>query len=603
MNNKQNIKYNTPAPARSQSKSGFRVNIRRHTYRNCFLVIGIFGLFIFSSCNMLSHSKKSNLTSREDYDFTYTFLEAERLKMLGNFDEATFLFEKCKKLNNESAIVNYELATLYIQKKDYSKAIDFAKTAIKLNPQNSWYKALLAVLYKQTNEPKKAILVYKELLKTNPNRVDFLYELANLYNYIKKYDDALKYYEAIENNFGVNETVSLEKERIYLVKGNKNKAYNEIQKLIESNPGEVRYYGMLAESYVSDGDFEKASEVYQQMLKIDPNNGLVHLSLSDFYRLNKEYEKSFNELKIAFASTDVEIALKIKMLITFLNFSNESSELKEQSTQLLIILIETYPDNNEPRTLYADFLLKENKTEEAREQLRIVVKNQKSKYIIWEQLLYIESTLNDYEAIYNESSEALEYFPNQPELYYFNGLSAYQLKKYDKVEETLKQGVEIVTDNLPLKANMYSILADVYNKLGKIKESDEAMEQVLKIDKSNKIILNNYSYYLSLRGDSLDKAERMSMLCVELEPNNYTYLDTYAWVLYKENKLQKALEIIEKAYNYGGKNNAVIVEHYGDIQFKLGNIDKANELWNEAFKLGQASEFLNKKVIQKILIE
>lgn len=566
----------------------------------CYLMIGVFG-----SCNVLNHSKqsKSNLTSREDYDFTYTFLEAEKLKMLGNFDEANVLFEKCKKLNPTSAIVNYELAALLIQKQDYKNAIEYAKLAVKLNPENTWYKALLAVLYKQTKNPEQAIDVYKEILKTNSNRVDFLYELANLYNYIKKYDEAIKYYEIIENNFGVNETVSLEKERIYLVKGNKLKAYNEIQKLIESNPSEVRYYGMLAESYVSDGDFEKASEVYQQMLKIDQNNGLVHLSLSDFYRLNKEYEKSFNELKIAFASTDVDIDIKIKMLITFLNFSNESPELKDQSSQLLKILIDAYPESVEPHTLYADFLIKENKAEEAREQLRIVAKTQKSKYLIWEQLLYIESTLNDFNSMYKESSEALEYFPNQPVLNYFNGLSAYQLKKYDKAEETLKIGVEMITDNQKLKANMYSILADVYNKLGKTKESDEAMEQVLKIDKGNKIILNNYSYYLSQRGDSLDKAERMSLICVELEPENYTYLDTYAWVLYKQNKLQKALEEIEKAYNYGGKNNAVIVEHYGDILYKLGQIEHANEFWNEAFKLGKGSEFLNKKILQKTLIE
>ncbi len=568
-------------------------------------IITFFILFIFSSCNILLHSKQnsSNLTSREDYDFTYTFLEAEKYKMLGNFDDASVLFEKCKKINSSSAIIHYELATLLIQKKDYRNAIEYAKTAVKLNPQNNWYKALLAVLYKQTNKPEQAISIYKDLLKNNANRVDFLYELANLYNYIKKYDDALTYYDIIENNFGINETVSLEKERVYLVKGNKSKAYNEIQKLIESNPNEVRYYGILAESYVSDGDFEKANEVYQQMLKIDGNNGLVHLSLSDFYRLNKEYDKSFDELKIAFSSTDVDIDIKIKMLITFLNFSNESPELKAQSNQLLEILIDTYPENPEPHTLYADFLIKDNKVEEAREQLRIVAKTQKSKYLIWEQLLFIESTLNDFTAMFNESSEALEYFPNQPVLNYFNGLSAYQLKKYDKAEETLKQGVEIVTDNQELKANMYSLIADVCNKLGKLKESDDAMEQVLKIDKSNKIILNNYSYYLSLRGDSLDKAERMSLICVELEPNNYTYLDTYAWVLYKQNKLQKALEAIEKAYNNGGKNNAVIVEHYGDILFKLGQPERANELWNEAFKLGQGSEFLNKKIIQKTLIE
>ena len=276
-----------------------------------FILIASF----LSSCSLLRHKDKNEdlLTERERYEFNYSFMEAEKQKMLGNFEEAKFLYEKCNKLDPASAATLYELSTLLVQKEDYTTAIENAKKAVKLNPNNNWYKAMLAVLYKQTNDANSAIDVYKDLLKSNPDRVDFLYELANLYNYIKKYDDALKAYESIETTYGINETVTLEKERIYLVKGNKEKAYDEIRKLINSNPTEVRYHGILAESYVSEGDFEKAREIYEQMLKIDPNNGLVHLSLSDFYRLTKEYDKSFSELKMAFASTDVEIDVKIKM--------------------------------------------------------------------------------------------------------------------------------------------------------------------------------------------------------------------------------------------------------------------------------------------------
>jgi len=575
--------------------------MKKKKYIFVFLLI----ILLLGSCNILQHKdlNKDNLSAKDRYEFNYSFMEAEKQKMLGNFNDAAVLYEKCKKLDPLSAAVYYEISTLLIQKEQYNEAIKNARMAVKLNPQNTWYKAILAVLYKQINKPNEAISVYKKLLKENPQRVDFMYELAIIYNYVKKYDDALKVYEIIEDNCGVSETVSLEKERIYMVKGEKGKAYNEIQKLINSDPAQIRYYGMLAESYVSEGNFDKANEIYQQMLKVDGNNGLVHLSLSDFYRLTKEYDKSFNELKIAFASNDVDIDVKIKMLITFLKFSNESAELKEQSYNLLKVLLNTYPDDTKVHALYADFLIKDNKVEQAREQLRIVTKNEKSKYIIWEQLLLIESTLADFNAMFTESLEALDYFPNQPVLNYFHGLSAYQLKKYDDAEKTLKLGVDLVADNPNLKAEMYSILADTYNKLGKMKESDNAMEQVLIIDNGNKIILNNYSYYLSLRGDSLDKAERMSLICVELEPENSTFLDTYAWVLYKQNKLDKALEAIEKAYNNGGKNNAVIVEHYGDILFKLGQTERANELWNEAVKLGKGSEFLNKKIIQKTLIE
>lgn len=570
------------------------------------LIIFFFILLFISSCQIFrqTNKKQHNTPERDNLrEFNFAFIEAEKQKMLGNFDDAALYYEKCKKIDPKSAVIYYELATLYIQKEQYDQAIEVAKTAVKLNPQNSWYKALLAVLYKQTHNPTAAISVYKELTKENSDRIDFLYDLANLYSDIKKYDEAIKTYNLIESNYGLNETISLEKERIYDIKGENDKANNEIQKLIDSNPAEIRYWGMLAESYVNQNEYEKAKETYQQMLKADSANGLVHLSLADFYRITKEYDKSFQELKLAFASNDVDIDVKIKMLISFLSYSNDSPELKNQSYDLLNILLKTYPDDPKTHTLFADFLIKEKKSEQAREQLRLVIKTEKSKYLIWEQLLLIESDLKDFPDMYSESDEAIQYFPSQPVLYYFKGLSAIQLNKTEEAITALKTGVGLVTDNPSLKADMYSLLGDAYHKTGKMKESDAAMEQVLALDKGNKIVLNNYSYYLSLRGDSLDKAERMSLICVELEPLNSTYIDTYAWVLYKQNKFDKALVEIEKAYNNGGSHSAVIVEHYGDILFKTGQTENAIEKWNEAIKLGKGSEFLEKKVIQKTLIE
>jgi len=560
---------------------------------------------LFSSCNILGRSAKNkpDISKNSLFEFDYAFIEAEKQKMTGNFEEAALLLEKCKKIDPNSAAVYYELSTLYIQKEQYEKAIESAKTAVELNPTNIWYKAILAVLYKQTDQPLEAISVYKQLVKENSDRVDFLYDLANLYSLVKKYDDAIKTYNLIENNYGLNETISLEKEKIFILKGDKEKAHQEIQKLIDSNPDEIRYIGMLAESYVNENEFEKANELYHQMLKKDSTNGLVHLSLADFYRITKEYDKSFSELKLAFSSQDVDVDIKIKMLITFLSYSDESDELKDQSSELLNILLQAHPDEPKAHTIHADFLIRDKKYKEAREELRYVLKSEKSKYMIWEQLLLLENDLADFNNMYAESNEAIQYFPTQPVIYYFKGLSSYQLNKTEEAIISIKTGIDYAISNPSLKADMYALLGNAYHKMGKMKESDEAMEQVLKIDKGNQVTLNNYSYYLSLRGDSLDKAERMSLVCVELDPLNHTYLDTYAWVLYKQNKFDKALIQIEKAYRNGGSQNAVIIEHYGDILFKLGQAEQANEKWNEAIKLGKGSVFLEKKIIQKTIIE
>jgi tetratricopeptide (TPR) repeat protein len=117
------------------------------------------------------------------------------------------------------------------------------------------------------------------------------------------------------------------------------------------------------------------------------------------------------------------------------------------------------------------------------------------------------------------------------------------------------------------------------------------------------MLLNNWAYYLSQRKEKLDKAEEMSLMTIEIESTNPTYLDTYAWILYQQNKLDKATEYIEKALMWGGNSNAVIVEHYGDILYKAGNTEKAQEQWEKAKTLGKGSVLLEKKIIEKRLIE
>ena len=99
------------------------------------------------------------------------------------------------------------------------------------------------------------------------------------------------------------------------------------------------------------------------------------------------------------------------------------------------------------------------------------------------------------------------------------------------------------------------------------------------------------------------QAEKMAKLAVELDPYNQNNLDTYAWVLYKLNKYDKALEWIEKAYNNGGKESGVVLEHYGDILYQLGSKDKALDFWKQALEKEDYSDLLNKKVDDQKLYE
>jgi tetratricopeptide (TPR) repeat protein len=198
---------------------------------------------------------------------------------------------------------------------------------------------------------------------------------------------------------------------------------------------------------------------------------------------------------------------------------------------------------------------------------------------------------------------ALELFPNQALFYFFYGVANIQKQKFQEAVDYLTIGKDFVVKNPPLLSQFYANLGDSYYRLKDHKNSDKYYEKALEIEPNNIYVLNNYSYYLSLRNENLERAEKLSAKANEIEPNQPNYEDTYAWILYKQGKYIAAKEWLEKALENGGKSNAVIVEHLGDVHAKLGNIDKALELWNQAKTLGETSEFIDKKIADKQLYE
>ena len=217
--------------------------------------------------------------------------------------------------------------------------------------------------------------------------------------------------------------------------------------------------------------------------------------------------------------------------------------------------------------------------------------------------MFIQAEQNDFEGMLKTSSMALEYFPTDPLFYYFNGLSNRWFNNYDDAIKSLLLGVEFVVENQNLMIEFYSNLADVYNSKQEYDLSDKHYEKVLDIDSNNVIALNNYAYYLSLRGEKLEKAKEMSYKCNSLEVDNGTYQDTYAWVLYQLKQYEQAEKWLLKALSNGGENNPVVVEHYGDVLYKLGKKANALNQWKKAKSLGEASKFLNQKIEEGQLYE
>lgn len=568
-----------------------------------WLLIYFLGLIIMgSSCTVQKTAApetrkiKGELDNNKELEYYYIFIEANRKKLLGDLNTALALFYQCLEVNPESAAAMSEIAQINEIIENYDVAVKYAQKAAEIEPENKWYQLKLARLYINVKQYENAIKVYEELYQKNKKDLEIPYNLAALYRQLNEFEKAIDLYNEIENKSGINETLSLTKQRLYEQIGNKTKAYNEILRLIEHYPNEPQYYGILAEMYTNDNLFTKAEENYEKLFALDSNNALGQLSIIDFYRKKMDYDNAFKYIRKVIHNPGIEFNAKVMIFVSMLNNPKEVNIYFQQIKEHLLLLKDNYPDKKEAHTLFADYLIRMNQLEEAETELEKIIQNFNVNPVVWEQLLSIYSYQNNYEKLYTVSRTAIDSFPEHTLFYLFNGISGNQLKKYNEALESLKSGLKIIDNNPDLEIDFYTFLAETYNELEAYDKSDYYFDLVIQNDSNNLYVFNNYAYYLSLREEKLEYAEQLSRKTIEAEPDNFTYLDTYAWILFKQEKYQDALYYIKRAYDSGGFENPVIVEHFGDIQYYSGNTDQALKLWELSKDLGNADQKLLEKI-------
>lgn len=536
------------------------------------------------------------LSESQQREYNYALTEATKQKLFGNFQQAAALYSKCIEVNPSSAVAYFQLSGIYLMNRDVQMAKKMNRTAAILEKENYWYKIQLAQIYLMTESPDSAALIYSDIIERWPEKVEIRYELSRLYSETGKTAKAIEILEEIERENGISEPVSMLKEQIYIKENKPELAIRELNKLIEAAPTDIRFHGILAELYTDLDRKEEAMQAYKRIFEIEPGNGIAQLSMAEFYRLENKADKQFEYLRLAFRNKDLPADRKMRVIIDFLTNEDMYKGHESEIDSLIIILSQEYPHDYRIQTAKADFLAKQEKYEEALELYNDILSQQKGNYFIWEQAIFIENILGNTDNVYDKCSEAMKYFKDRPFLYLFHGNSAMQKDLNQEAIRSLENGLEYVEDNLPLKVQFYAFLAEAWRNLKDYEKSDEYFESALETEPENMMVLNNYGYYLSLRGEKLEKAEQMSKRTIEIEPDNFTYLDTYAWILYKMGKFKEARQYIEKAMEHGGGEDPDILEHYGDILDELGEIEMARKYWRLAKEKGGTSEELQRKL-------
>ena len=571
--------------------------------KNIFLPLSL--LIFIGGCKTSSKQVSdggSKLPTEQRLAFEKAFMEGQRDKAIEDYDEALKKFQEAVKIDPNSADVHHEIASLLFSQNKYDAALLESDQAVKLSPKNKWYLELLAAIQMKKNNAKDAIKSYDQLIKLSPNDPDNYFDLAFLYLQTNQPDLAIKTYDLFEKNYGLEESVVLQKEHIDLKQNKFDNAVAEIQKLIDAYPGEVQYMGMLAELYALNNKKDKAAAIYQKILEIEPDNAQALMATADINAGKGDTAARLEGMKKIFANPNVNIDVKVKMLYTYIQFYDLRKDKITEAFQLADIMVATHPNEAKAFAIKGDLYLIDKKDSIALPAYLKALELQKKVFLVWQQVMYIYSTKGDWQNLEKVSTEAMELFPNQALIYLFKGSAEYQTKQYDKALKSFSKGEKMANDNPPLKAQIYSNLADTYHSLNRDLESDSAYEKSLKLDPENAYVLNNYSYYLSLRKANLERAKQMSAYSIKLDPENSSFLDTYAWILFQLSDFATAKDFQEKALTKN-PNNPTLLEHYGDILIELGEKDKAVEYWRKAKTAGSDSKTLDTKIASQKYVE
>jgi tetratricopeptide (TPR) repeat protein len=531
------------------------------------------------------------------------FTEGVKLYILGEYQKALDIFDKCKADNKDNAAVHFKIAECLVRLGKYEKAVSPAERAITLSPKNQYYYWLLAEIYKAKDDYKAAIKVYEDLLKTVKVEENFYFEMANCYLLQEKYEKAIEKYDEAEKIFGINEATVAQKQKIYLSINDVKKALIEGEKLIKAFPNEQDYWLAQAELLIEHQKYEEAEKILADFLREFPEDGHVFLLLSEVAMGRNDKPKQKEYLLKAFNNSSLTVDRKLNVLATYYR-NLQTQEVRQMGLQLAEIVAKNYPENGKANQIYGDYLVANNQKKEARNAYIQSLKYGKDNYNIWERVIIFDFDLQEFDAMLKHSEQAVELFPNQAMMWFYHGSAKMIKKDHEEAIAAFEQAKMLTRNNIDMEIEIHARLGDAYNATKQYAKSDKSYNKVLELNPNHIETLNNYSYYLALRKDKLDIAKQMANKMLKLLGTNIqsNYIDTYGWVLYMAGDYENAKTQLQKAAE--NSTNATILEHYGDVLFKVGQIDAAVTQWEKAKQNNAENpEILDKKIKGRKIIE
>jgi len=532
----------------------------------------------------------------KNQDYQYLLIDAVKKKNLGQLAEAVKLYQMVIEDQPDCAVAYFEAGSIYLMTNQLELALKNLSMAYELDPENPWYSMAYINALGANEVFDEMVNLLKEKRKQDPENVEWEYQLASAYFAMGKWAKSIRTLDKIEKERGFSEKITLLKASVYESEEKYDLAREEVEKVMAIFPEAIQFRIVAAELSLKSGDEDAAAAYYQEILEVDSLNIFALTNLTDFYRKNGDFGKSFQYLAKSFGSRQIDVQRKMAILSYYLSEEEYVNNYALELSAVIEEFAQTHPDESDLRLIAADFYIQNRMYERAYIHLKRYLELNRGNYNIYMQTIMLANAASLDEELVQITDKAREMYPDSADIRFFRGIGLYQTEDYERLINNFQDQPVGDYSNPDYGPQARMLLAEAYYRTEDYAQSDSIFEALIEEDPENHMVLNNYSYYLAERSERLRKAKEWSYITVRDNPENSTFLDTYAWVLYKLGSYEEAEKYILSALEKGGENDPEVNEHAGDIQRALESYDIALSYYEKAMLLGGDKTRLEEKI-------
>ncbi|MBP5395778.1 MAG: tetratricopeptide repeat protein [Bacteroidales bacterium] len=418
--------------------------------------------------------KGAVLSEKERMANTALFVDAVKERLNGNYDRAEEMLHQVILKEPSHDAAHYETAIILTLKGQLHAALQEALLASGLDPENMWYKVMIGDLYNQTGQPEKAEPYWRELSEKNPENLDYLNSYAYSLTRQNKLAKAIKVYDAMQRQIGVNEQLIETKKNIWLYLKKPDAAVAELLPLMEAYPDESAYPVEAAQIYMSAGKEKKAVPYLERALKTDSLNGHLLMLLYNYYSGHKKEREAYECLKKFVGNPNIQMEAKRKLMAVYYQRAQQDTSCYREAGPLLDLLVKTHANDADAWSQRADFLILQQRFDEALSDLERVLSLDSSKSVVWQYYITLLLQRNRVGEAAAAGARAVQLFPTQPVAYFAMAAGAMEDKDFETAVTNLQEARRYVSDNPAFLSDIYRLLAKSYEELGQYSKAEEA---------------------------------------------------------------------------------------------------------------------------------